>query len=176
MDYWILSFLPDEYNCTCFDCEYDAEFVTSFNGTRLSNKWNPLPVKFLYKSRKKGDCPSLQIVPFFSAKAVNVLGEIMGENVEYLPVTGEASKFTIVNVIKVIDALDMEKSDLIYFPDGRIMSKRKIALKFEKIPENVNLFKLTEFPRTTVIVSDNFKDAVEKNGLKGFAFEKVEVS
>lgn len=176
MDYWIVKYLSDEFNCVEFDLEKILPISNLFDGRVLSGTWEPQPVRFLYKSRKKGDCPSLHSIPFFSAKAVKVLGEIMGENVEYLPVTGEASKFTIVNVIKVIDALDMEKSDLIYFPDGRIMSKRKIALKFEKIPENVNLFKLTEFPRTTVIVSDNFKDAVEKNGLKGFAFEKVEVS
>ena len=176
LGYWILKELVDEYNCTGFDCEYDADFVTSFDGTKLSSKWIPLPVKFLYKSRKKGDCPSLQIVPFFSSKAVKVLSEIMGENVEYLPVTGEASKFTIVNVIKMIDALDMEKSDLIYFPDGKIMSKRKIVLRSEKISCTDNIFKLIEFPRTSVIVSDNFKDAVEKACLKGFTFEKVEIS
>ena len=175
MDYWILKYLSDEYNCTGFDCEYDADFVTSFDGTRLSSKWMPLPVKFLYRSRKKGDCPSLQIVPFFSSKAIKVLSEIMGENVEYLPVTGEASKFTIVNVIKIIDALDMEKSILEYFDDGRIFNYTKLVLDSKKLSED-NIFKLLEFPRTDVIVSNKFKDAVEKAGLKGFTFEKVEIS
>ena len=175
MDYWIVSYLSDEYNCTGFDCEYDADFVMSFDGTRLSPNWTSLPVKFLYKSRKKGDCPSLQIVPFFSFKAVKVLSEIMGENVEYLPVTGEASKFTIVNVIKVIDALDMEKSELKIFDDGRIWGYKKLVIKADSVARD-NIFKVTQFPRALVIVSDKFKDAVEEAGLKGFAFEKVEVS
>lgn len=175
MEYWILKELVDEYNCTGFDCEYDAEFVTSFDGRKLSPSWIPLPVKFLYKSRKKGDCPSLQIVPFFSTKAVTVLSEIMGEDVEYLPVSGEASKFTIVNVIKLIDALNKQKSILEYFDDGRIFNYSKLVLDPKKLSTE-NIFKLVEFPRTDIIVSDKFKDAVEKAGLKGFAFEKVEVS
>ena len=176
MDYWILKYLSDEFNCVEFDLEKILPISNLFDGRVLSSTWEPQPIKFLYRSRKKGDCPSLHSIPFFSSKAVKVLSEIMGENVEYLPVTGEASKFTIVNVIKLIDALDMEKSDLIYFPDGKIMSKRKIVLRSEKISCTDNIFKLIEFPRTSVIVSDNFKDAVEKAGLKGFAFEKVEIS
>lgn len=175
MDYWILKELVDEYNCAGFDCEYDADFVTSFDGTKLSPKWSALPVKFLYKSRKKGDCPSLQIVPFFSEKAIKALKQVMGDNVEYLPVTGEALKFTIVNVIKVIDALDMEKSDLEYFDDGRIFNYTKLVLDSNKLSTN-NIFKLVEFPRTDIIVSDKFKQIVEESGLKGFAFKKVEVS
>ena len=175
MEYWVLKELVDEYNCTGFDCEYNVDLVTSFDGRKLSDNWKPLPVKFLYRSRKKGDCPSLQIVPLFSAKAIKVLREIMGENVEYLEVTGEASKFTIVNVIKLVDALDREKSVLEYFDDGRIFNYTKIVLDSRKLSTE-NIFKLIEFPRTDIIVSDKFKDAVEKAGLKGFAFEKIEVS
>ena len=141
----------------------------------MSLKWKSLPVKFLYRSRKKGDCPSLQIVPFFSEKAIKALKEVMGDNVEYLPVTGEASKFTIVNVIKVIDALDMEKSELKIFDDGKIWGYKKLVIKAENVASD-NIFKVTQFPRALVIVSDKFKRIVEEAGLKGFAFKKAEVS
>ena len=175
MDYWILKYLSDEFNCVEFDLEKILPISNLFDGRVLSSTWEPQPIKFLYRSRKKGDCPSLHSIPFFSSKAVKVLSEIMGENVEYLPVTGEASKFTIVNVIKLIDALDREKSNLEYFDDGRIFNYTKLVLDSKKLSED-NIFKLVEFPRTDIIVSDKFKDAVEKAGLKGFAFEKVEIS
>ena len=175
MNYWIVKYLSDEFNCVEFDLEKILPISNLFDGRVLSSIWEPQPIKFLYKSRKKGDCPSLHSIPFFSVKAVKVLREIMGENVEYLPVTGEASKFTIVNIIKVIDALDIEKSELKIFDDGKIWGYKKLVIKANSVTAD-NIFKVTQFPRALVIVSDKFKDAVETTGLKGFAFEKVEVS
>lgn len=173
MRYWVLDQLPDEYNCAFFDVEKEKR-IYIFDGTSLLDKWDLLPVNFIYKSRKKGDCPWLQLLPFFSPKAIKILKDLMDNNVEYLPVTGEASKFVIVNVLKVIDALDKEKTIFDTLDDGTLLGYEKLVLQESKV-NSEHIFKLTEFPRTYVIVSNEFKKRVEEMGLKGFTFEEIEV-
>lgn len=91
---------------------------------------------------------------------------------ELLPLNHDTQRFYAVNVIRLIDGLDLEKSIVKYveghpnFVDGVI----KFAFKLDVI-ENYPIFKIPEYKRLRVFVTDTFKEAVEANDLKGFTFE-----
>lgn len=56
--------------------------------------------------------------------------------------------------------------------DSRKYKKTVIAM--ESIPSEVDMFRIGNFP-TKIIVSEKFKDAVEKLGLTNISFEKIEI-
>ena len=82
---------------------------------------------------------------------------------------GKVDLHTIINT----KLFDYEKAEIEKFKSsGRVMSIEKYAFKPEIIKDN-HIFKIVEFPKSEVFVSDEFKQKVEEAGLKGFKFELV---
>jgi len=52
---------------------------------------------------------------------------------------------------------------------------KKTVIEMESIPREVDMFRIGNFP-TKIIVSEKFKDTVEKLGLTNIGFEKIEIS
>ena len=48
----------------------------------------------------------------------------------------------------------------------------KYVFKIEKL-RNTTIFKLPEFPKGISYVTENFKNIVEKNNIKGFKFKEL---
>lgn len=124
------------------------------------------------------DFPCCGFIPVFSMKAVAVLGDFLNENGELLPVkTDHGSYFAyqtltvvdgIVNIKKCKDlSLSYEQISGIYSDIG------KLAFYSSKIPNNLSIFRLREFPSSRPFVSQQFVDRALSNGLQGFGFEQV---
>lgn len=156
----------------------DREKFELFDGRPLRDAWTPATVEIDQEagSRPASDFPSLlNHVPVFSARALEVLKEILASRGEVLPlncVACEGGPYFAFNVMTVIDALDLSKSEIKHFSSGRIM--RVVRYEFlEDRLGNLPIFKISQLPKSKVFVSDHFVAAIEASKLTGFSFERV---
>jgi hypothetical protein len=82
--------------------------------------------------------------------------------------------YTIVNVTRIVDCLDFNKSTVSYMQIGskRVLHVIKYALKETKIPPEVHMFRVAESP-SSLMVSDELTQATVGKGLNGFAFVRL---
>lgn len=106
--------------------------------------------------------------PIFTQNAVNALQELMKDSVEMLPVKHPKYDCYIINIVDVVDCLNYKGSKICRW--GTIE-------KYDIIEERVNghhifLVDIRERKTTSLIplVSDEFKQRVLSNGLKGLRF------
>lgn len=78
-----------------------------------------------------------------------------------------------INVLTIIDAIDYDLSEYKTYRDGkRIMVFKKFEFK-EKAVQGRNIFKISDFPRGDIFVSESIRETIEENNLKGFKLELV---
>lgn len=117
-----------------------------------------------------------------SEKLKNLLA-VLNTEIQFLPVkvreknSEEIHNYFIANILSVLDALCLEKSD--YFEteiSGRdkIYTVSKFAV-YEKIIEGVDVFKLANRQEIPIFVSQRFKLMVEKNSITGIGFYEIKV-
>lgn len=112
-------------------------------------------------------------IPVFSKKALDCLLPLIENNIEILKLDFDGGDFYAINVTKVINAINYEKSKYKTFRDGRrIVLFNKYAFEPE-IVIGISIFKIIDEPCRFAFVSDEFKEIVEKNKLKGFEFKLV---
>lgn len=95
--------------------------------------------------------------------------DIKGANTE--------KKYCIANIIKVVDALCLDKSD--YFETyiegkGMIYSVSKYGI-YENKTEGADIFKLDNWQQVPIFVSETFKKAIELNECTGMSFREIAV-
>lgn len=121
--------------------------------------------------------------PMFSERMRELTEAIIPEgDIQYLPAqlrnveTGETNDtYRIANVLKVIDAIDMDASDyaVIRAGDIKVNSFKKYALKKERL-DGSPVFKLSNDPEP-IFMSETLVDVIRKAKLTGFDFLEVKV-
>lgn len=103
---------------------------------------------------------------------MDALAPVLTQYGQLLPLTGET--VWLFNVTTVLDALDKEKSHIVYFDDGDILDIERHVFKKDVIG-TAEVFKL---PRraSAVYVTGSFVDKVRDAGLRDVAFVPVCVS
>lgn len=121
-----------------------------------------------------GDVFSVEISSFIlNEKSYKVLYPYLKNHSQVFKIKSDNKIFYVVNVTDIIDCLDYEKSELKCFPSsGRVMRVIKYVFKIEKL-KNTTIFKLPEFPKGISYVTENFKNIVEENNIKGFKFKEL---
>jgi len=119
--------------------------------------------------------------PILSQNALKLLGDIINEDVQLLPVQviskesgNEIGKYSVLNILPLIDALDLTNS--IYFYHGKNkehLSVVEYALKKSKVEKN-HIFRLKD-SAGTVFVSEKFREIARKNKMRSFDFIKVKM-
>ncbi len=144
-----------------------------FDGTWIQNDWNPVEVKTLKEIQYSDFLALVPGVPVFSKKALKHLAELINESVEVLPLVHNKEKLFAINVIKVLDCVDYDKSEYKKFTSSnRIMRFVRYEFIKEKLM-NTHIFKIKDEPSKRPFVSDTFRNRVLEYGLKGFEFEEV---
>lgn len=140
----------------------------------MRNRWTGKERFLFYPSRKRhGDTPGLTThIPVFSPGAVLALGDSLEENGELLPITCEGQEYYLLNVTRLVDALDESNCQIERFDDGRIMTIDRYSFVEEKLI-GVVLFKLPQDPLGYVYVTDRFVNRVNGARLKGFKFPLI---
>lgn len=88
------------------------------------------------------------------------------------------NNYYIANVIKVVDALCLEKSQ--YFETeiegrGTIYTVSKYGVYAEKT-DDADVFKLSNRQQIPIFVSEKFKDIIEKNNITGILLSEISVA
>jgi hypothetical protein len=116
------------------------------------------------------DFPHLAVaVPVFSLRALNVLRGMIEENGEILPLSCTEGEYYVFNVTTFTDALDESLSGVKRFKDGGVMRVLKYAFFGDRLCR-ATIFKIPQFPRSEVYVTDKFRNLAIDNGLLGFKF------
>ncbi|OZQ69248.1 hypothetical protein CA600_03500 [Paenibacillus sp. VTT E-133280] len=174
MKVWRWGFEADKYETFSFPNPEDSKkyLRSRFNTEPLGEEWQNVHVE-ITGSRKVGDCTGVNSnIPIFSEQAVQVLAPYLTSNVELLPLQHPTKSFYAVNVTRLIDGLDYEKSIIEYIEEHPNVIKNVSSFAFKKdIIQDYPIFKIPEYKRLRVFVTDTFKSAVEASKLKGFTFE-----
>lgn len=134
----------DDYNFFELVNKNDWNFE-DFNGTSIIKSWKPFKIK---RSRGK-DIPleiflQLHLLHYMlNSKSKDIFECIFKDKVELLPVEYD-EPYYMINVINMLDALDMDKSEYKRLSSGRIFLCSKYVFKEEVIGNNA-IFKYLNF-------------------------------
>lgn len=100
----------------------------------------------------------------------NILYPIIKDSVQFFRTDSNYGDLYVVNVTCVLDCLNREKSNIVLFPSSdRIMAIKEFAFSMDKIRNNI-LFKIPEKSKSFSFATEEFKEIIEKNCLKGIKF------
>lgn len=117
----------------------------------------------------------------FSDKAVRIIGKVKTEAEVFLvSISSEKSKNTkhanVVNILTSVSAMNWEKSDYVSWDDDPkdIKVIRNLVINRLAIINNPDVFRQEEC-KNFIVVSERFKQEVERSNLKGFGFWEIDV-
>lgn len=137
----------------------------------LARHWTPMPV--VGRVNPFNDYPCLElIVPVFSRRAVDALGDMLICNGDLLRLDTKVGEYYLFIVQTKIDALDVAKSRLSRSREDQVAAGIDFFAFHATMLDDATIFRIPEQPNYT-LVTDRFKDRVEQAGLNGFEFAKV---
>lgn len=173
MKIWRWSYEPDKYDSFTFPDHAEVfKFLDEhFDGNPIGESWSEFRFE-TYRSRKTCDCTGIgSTLPIFSEQAIKLLEPCLNGNAEILPLQHPTKKYYAINVTRVIEGLDFQKAVLERHEQYTQIIKDITKYAFDlNAVKDYAIFKLPEFKKTRIFVTDHFKNAVEEHGLTGFEF------
>jgi hypothetical protein len=121
-----------------------------------------------------GDYSNLShdVYPVLSDRAKQVFESHLKGLGRWVELISDEATYWLFVITNVVDALDVPKSKIAYFPStpGKVMGIDSFAFKPEVV-ENQLLFTLPYQPRRDRLVTDRFVDIVREHRLTAFQFE-----
>lgn len=159
--------------------EDDYEFM-DFDGTTRAASWQPVLVERYASDAIDGGnqpadmycwpgCDAIVLRP----RALIALRDILADGAEILPLaTNDGVRLSLLNVTRVLNALDVERSELWRYPHNGEIGDIPAPAFHEPMVRGVHFFKL---PRYTyeVFVGEPFVKRVRAAGLQGLDFQLV---
>lgn len=170
-------------------CHYENDFGIQQNSLNVGKVFNDWKEEFtFFYDMEEGNIATDYLANdkgwfVVSEKLKNILESINTE-IQFLPVEVvekhqrmNVGNYYVANVVKLIDALCLEKSD--YFETeieelGTIYTVSKYAIYEEKV-NDVDVFKLPNHQEIPIFVSERFKNIVEDNAITGIEFLEISV-
>jgi hypothetical protein len=116
---------------------------------------------------------SYDVHPVFSERAKQLLAPHVQGLGQWIELVSEHDPtYWLFYITNVVDALNVEKSEVVYFPStpGKVMAIDRYTFKLEAVRDQV-LFTLPQRPGSNRCVTDRFVDIIKANGLTGFEFK-----
>ncbi|MBD9641411.1 hypothetical protein IB277_34505 [Ensifer sp. ENS07] len=149
----------------------DFETFLAMDGRAIQG-WVP-PVMTMLEADHGAEEPSYsdfpwlgEHAPILKKPAVEALAPVLTRYGQLLPLKGE--DVWLFNVTNVLDALDKERSSVVYFDDGDILDIERYVFKMEIIG-SAEIFKLPT-RGSSVFVTDCFVTRVRDLGMRGVSF------
>ncbi|WIL44966.1 hypothetical protein QP042_01015 (plasmid) [Bacillus bombysepticus] len=146
---------------------------------KLSDSWGEIFIECV-EGDKKSDCPMFWGelgTPMISRKAKEILEPLICNNVEFLPLIHDVTSevYYLINVLNTVDAINYNKAVLEKLSTGLIIGFEKYAFLANKVEGQIifKTFLNQRLHSSTVLVSDEFRNIVLENNLKGFEFVEV---
>lgn len=175
MRIWEMKSKYEKYMCTSPVVPFTFEQIHMFNGTSLLDNWQVIKLKIdKDSSNKKCEYPYFSGgIPLASKRAIDVIYPLISDSVELLPFDVEGEIYYGINILKILDVVDYEKSDCWYLRPNKPMVNTYVFRSAECL-EGHHIFKVVDSTMSsTPFVSDTFKKLVEKNKLRGFDFKLI---
>lgn len=176
MTIYRIEALADEYDGLIPHDHDHVEFVRRAGHGRRGADWRPLAVTVFpaMQGPRRGDFASLPVYgPALGQRALDVLLPLIGPSVEVLPLACAEEPWFILNVLDVVPALDLERSEVDRYSDGTIMFVARPVLRRAAV-EGRTIFRMAESPLEAIFVSDEVKARIEEHGLTGLRLVEVE--
>jgi hypothetical protein len=153
------------------DEDYPLYIKGQFNGKPVDNWGN---IKFItHVKGKPSDIPDFSSgKPVLSRKAVDAVKDLLEGHAQILPIVHEHHELYIINVHRVIDAIDYDHAGIDRFDNGIFRNIIKYDFVEDKLLDQ-HILKIPELQLIKVFVSDLFRDRCLSAGLKGFKFIEV---
>lgn len=163
--------------CQPVDKEDYERINTELTGIARRSSWKPIPVRLIHEDEGNAlamsDSPWLGYGPLiFRPSVIEVLGPMLQEYGELLPLACAEAELVIFNPTRVLDALDEAASSAMRFKDGRIMLIQKHVFRIEVVAGN-DIFTIPIERVSPTFVSHRFVDRWKASGLKGLEFKQV---
>ncbi len=144
----------------------------NWESPRLISEWPDPPPPAEGHVRSFNDYPGINLgTPAFSQRSVDYLRDLLEPNGELLPVRHSIGIFYVYNCTRLVNCLDLDKSEYSKFKDGQVHGIRRYAFIPEKVID-LTFFRLRPEPLhlycTQVVL-----ERVKKHGLIGFVFVPV---
>jgi hypothetical protein len=128
------------------------------------------------------DCPYLPTfsptTPIFSQRTVEVLGDLLEDSGELLPLICDSGNYYVFNITNEVAALDNERSEFKFYSevyddlcgDQDFQLVTKFAFVGNQVTD-LNIFRLPRCNHHNMpLVTDRFLERVRSSDLRGFAF------
>ncbi|NIB44802.1 hypothetical protein HBA55_34800 [Pseudomaricurvus alkylphenolicus] len=167
---------PDKYLWLTLTDENKSECLEEIREARsLKGKWTPVQVEAIVENKEDqhkllSDFPEFWCLPTISKRGVKRLANFLSKDVELLPVLNY--EYYIINVTRVIQALDENRSIIERFSSGEIMNVERYWFSENELG-GAPIFKLYGYHRVAIFVNEEFYQEVQNSGLTGFQFQKV---
>lgn len=154
----------------------DWRIFASLDGSSLIDTWTPVPVK---RVRVESDGRRLQPadLPFLGShvlvlnpRAVDALESLLEQCGEFLPLECADADLVVYNPLRIVDALDIERSELHRLSSGRIYQISRHVFR-PGVIRGIHAFKVPEMTQGRLFVSEAVVDAARRAGLVGTDFE-----
>lgn len=179
MRVWMIS-LDEDCDWMTPEKPWSVDYKRSFCGESKFEGWVSEQMVPLEKECAVGqsDFYRLSGVSGFAAdqKAFAALFSILSRSAEFLPLFYQEREVFLVNVTRIIDCLDLEKSNAVYFDGTRkVMHVKEYCFNAETL-RDATIFRIKEIPYQGPFVTEKFINVYEAADLHGLKFELVWVS
>lgn len=152
--------------------------IDALQGTPVADTWQPARVKRVLVNEGRltlqSDFPWLfSSVLIMRTRALVALRDMLEAGGEILPLsTDDGVPLYVLNVTRIIDAMDEERSVFSRFPNGLGIQRVEEYVFHEPRVRDVPFFRLP-FPGSPIFVDESFKQRVEGAGLVGLEFSLI---
>ncbi|MBI5397406.1 MAG: hypothetical protein HZA91_19080 [Verrucomicrobia bacterium] len=151
-----------------------------FTGQPRADSWQPVKMKRL-KVTEQGcalepsDFPACSggDMLIISRAASDKIGRYLEQYGELLPLICDEGDFWILNVTRLVDALDERKSRLLRASDNNAVLMIQEHVFCASKLGYADVFKLSQMVRGLIYVTDAFVELISRSKLKGVAFVQV---
>lgn len=158
--YNAINIIDSELERQLSTCTKDIDF-SLFEGAKF---------KWALKNGTMSDAPFIDgCIPVISDKAYTCLSNYLNGNAKKAKIFIGGEPFNILYGEKILSGvLNVDKSNIRYFRDGRIMQIKQYVFNSNQFPP---IFKIAEDP-TFDFVSEEIISAINASGLTGFNWEE----
>ena len=104
-------------------------------------------------------------------EAFERLKDLFSDDVEVLPLDIFAERACLLNVTRVNNCLDLDKSTISYFPNGKVKSVDKYVFTSDLV-EGCHVFRIPQELETCVFCTDEFRAKMIERGVTDLEFEE----
>lgn len=163
--------LKDENDLECINLNLDQGNIVS--------KWKIIELIGYNNNKETGDNPKFwpySNIIVVSEEAKKLIDMRFGKYIQFLPVvdTDYGKTFFMCNIINILNGIDYDKSEF-----KKLLGTHDIDVieyVFKEDVKHIPIFKLylhSHVMTPYVFVNDEFKNLIDRSGLKGFKFNEV---